>query len=240
MAQKKITDLTLRENVSDELNFPTDDTIQTYRVTAAQMLSYMFPTGIVTAFAGSSAPQGFLLCNGEAVSRSTYAALFSVIGTAHGTGDGTTTFNLPDYRGRFLRGVAGGSTNDPDRSARSAMNSGGNTGDNVGSVQGHAFQSHLHAKGTLAISSSTGSNHTHRGTTNNPLLGVKLSGSGVGGNGGSWVSSTDSLISSGGHGHPTGDFTGSTATTAASGGTSQASTSETRPVNAYVNYIIKI
>ena len=62
------------------------------------------PTGSMMAYAGSSAPSGWLLCAGQAVSRTTYAALFSAISTAYGTGDGTTTFNLPDLRGRIPAG----------------------------------------------------------------------------------------------------------------------------------------
>lgn len=60
--------------------------------------------GIVVPFAGASAPDGFLLCSGSAVSRSTYSRLFSVIGTTFGVGDGSTTFNLPDMRGRAAAG----------------------------------------------------------------------------------------------------------------------------------------
>jgi len=58
------------------------------------------PPGVVLPFAGTSAPAGFLLCGGQAVSRATYAALFAAIGTTFGAGDGSTTFNLPDLRGR--------------------------------------------------------------------------------------------------------------------------------------------
>ena len=63
------------------------------------------PAGSVTAFAGSSAPTGWLLCAGQAVSRTTYAALFAAIGTTYGSGDGSTTFNLPDLRGRVPAGL---------------------------------------------------------------------------------------------------------------------------------------
>lgn len=62
------------------------------------------PTGAVMAFAGSAAPTGWLLCFGQAISRTTYAALFAVIGTTYGAGDGGTTFNLPDGRGRSVIG----------------------------------------------------------------------------------------------------------------------------------------
>lgn len=60
--------------------------------------------GEVAAFAMSTAPAGWLKANGAAVSRTTYAALFAAIGTAFGAGDGSTTFNLPDLRGEFVRG----------------------------------------------------------------------------------------------------------------------------------------
>ena len=64
----------------------------------------LMPTGAVLPFAGSSAPTGYLLCFGQAVSRTTYAALFAVVGTTYGAGDGSTTFNLPDLRGRVAAG----------------------------------------------------------------------------------------------------------------------------------------
>lgn len=63
------------------------------------------PTGSVMPYAGSSAPTDWLLCSGAAVSRTTYAALFAIIGTTYGAGDGSTTFNLPDMRGRLAAGV---------------------------------------------------------------------------------------------------------------------------------------
>ena len=62
------------------------------------------PAGTVMAYAGSSVPSGWLECNGQAVSRSTYSALYSAIGTRYGAGNGSTTFNVPDYRVEFLRG----------------------------------------------------------------------------------------------------------------------------------------
>ncbi len=60
--------------------------------------------GIVMPFAGSTAPQGWMLCDGAAVSRTTYAALFAVIGTIYGAGDGETTFNIPNLAGRVVIG----------------------------------------------------------------------------------------------------------------------------------------
>jgi microcystin-dependent protein len=61
-------------------------------------------TGTVKAFAGSTVPGGYLLCFGQAVSRTAYAGLFNVVGTAYGAGDGSTTFNVPDLRGRVAAG----------------------------------------------------------------------------------------------------------------------------------------
>lgn len=104
--------------------------------------------GSIVAVATASCPIGTISADGSAVSRSTYAELFSAIGTTHGQGDGSTTFNVPDYRGRFLRGVDGSAGLDPDKASRTAMNTGGNTGNNVGSVQADAFQGHEHTTET--------------------------------------------------------------------------------------------
>lgn len=67
---------------------------------------YPIPAGVILDYAGSpaSVPSGWLLADGSAVSRTTYAALFTMLGTTHGAGDGSTTFNLPDARGRVIAG----------------------------------------------------------------------------------------------------------------------------------------
>lgn len=67
-------------------------------------VSSVLPPGAVSAFAVQSAPSGWLICNGQAVPRLTYPNLFAAIGTSFGSGDGTTTFNVPDLRGEFIRG----------------------------------------------------------------------------------------------------------------------------------------
>lgn len=69
------------------------------------------PTGALMPYAGSTAPSQFLLCDGSAVSRTTYSALFAIIGTTYGAGDTTTTFNLPDLRGRVPMGAGTGAQN---------------------------------------------------------------------------------------------------------------------------------
>jgi microcystin-dependent protein len=95
----------------------------------------VMPTGAMLEYAGSAAPTGWLLCNGAAISRTVYAALFAVLGTAYGAGDGSTTFNLPDRRGKFsvgvdgtyTRGSTGGATSGTT-SSNGSHNHGGNTG----------------------------------------------------------------------------------------------------------------
>ena len=86
------------------------------------------PSGMVVFFAQSTPPLGWLKCNGAAVSRTVYASLFSAIGTTFGAGDGSTTFNLPDLRGEFVRGWDAGRGVDAGRAA--------------GSAQSDAFQGH--------------------------------------------------------------------------------------------------
>lgn len=125
-----------------------------------------FPTGVLQDFAGTSAPDGWLLCDGSEVSRTEYAALFAVIGTTYGVGDGSTTFNLPDERGQFRRGLdnmgtaAGAAGVDVDGTART-----------VGQAQAHAFGSHDHA----LRSNTSGGSLT---TINNSVFAGFITGSG--------------------------------------------------------------
>lgn len=108
------------------------------------------PPGIVSYTAAASAPTGWIKANGAAVSRTTYAALFAAIGTLYGAGDGSTTFNLPDMRGLFARGLDDGKGIDPSRAQ--------------GSVQSSQNLSHNHG-GTTGGHSA---NHIHYGTTDSP------------------------------------------------------------------------
>ena len=82
------------------------------------------PIGAVFHFAANTAPTGFLKANGAAVSRTTYAALFAITGTTYGAGDGSTTFNLPDLRGEFIRGWADDRAVDTGRAFGSAQTDG--------------------------------------------------------------------------------------------------------------------
>jgi microcystin-dependent protein len=102
------------------------------------------PVGTIIAHGGDSAPSGFLLCDGSPISRTAYPNLFQSISTNWGWGDNSTTFNVPDLRGTFLRGVDRGRGFDPESSSRFQYFNGGNTGDQVGSNQLHALASHSH------------------------------------------------------------------------------------------------
>jgi len=106
-------------------------------------LGYLVPAGFVMAFAHATIPSGWLECNGAAISRTTYADLFSTIGTYYGTGDGSSTFNIPDLRGQFIRGWDHGAGNDPDAASRTNRGD-STTGDNVGTKQADANSAHTH------------------------------------------------------------------------------------------------
>jgi microcystin-dependent protein len=90
---------------------------------AINSLGISNPTGSIITFAGSTAPAGYLECDGSAVDRTTYATLFGVIGETFGAGDTTTTFNVPDLRGEFIRGWDDGRGIDSGRAFASTQNS---------------------------------------------------------------------------------------------------------------------
>lgn len=92
-------------------------------ITQAELASdvAVVPVGTVIHVARDTAPTGWVKANGAAISRTTYAALFSAIGTTYGTGDGSTTFNLPDLRGEFIRGWDDGRGADSGRSFGTAQ-----------------------------------------------------------------------------------------------------------------------
>ncbi len=117
------------------------------------------PIGAVIDFAGVSSPPGFwLLCGGQAVSRTTYSALFAVIGTSYGVGDGSTTYNLPDCRGVVIAGINNMVTGDSGRLTSTYY---GNNPDVLGSQGG--LQSH-----TLLTSEIPSHVHGNTATVNDP------------------------------------------------------------------------
>lgn len=105
--------------------------------------------GTIVQFAGPTAPVGWLMCDGSAVSRVTYKSLFEVIGTTYGAGDGSTTFNLPDLRQRFPLGKASSGTG-------AALGATGGAIDHV-----HAGGSHTHSIAAAGAHSHTVASHSH-------------------------------------------------------------------------------
>lgn len=101
------------------------------------------PTSSIMAFPIDTPPTSWLECDGAAISRTTYSTLFAVISTMYGVGDGSTTFNIPDYQGQFLRGWDNGAAVDPDAAGRDDRGD-TTTGDNVGTKQADEFKSHTH------------------------------------------------------------------------------------------------
>lgn len=103
----------------------------------AQLTSLIFPEGTIITFGGTSAPTGYLACDGSAVSRTTFATLFTAIGTTWGSGDGASTFNVPDLRGAFLRGTGSHGTSNMANGSDFA-------GPAVGSFEADQMQDHRH------------------------------------------------------------------------------------------------
>ncbi len=244
------------------------------------------PAGTVVAYAGETIPIGWLLCDGRAISRNEYPKLFNAIKIAHGWGDNTSTFNLPDYRGLFLRGVTH-TKGEADLSAnsRTAMKVGGNAGNKVGTIQADSLRSHKHSSSGLNISGGSasingtatpvtrsvsfntnydsGHNHGYHVTSEKTsYVTVTLPPGGF-----SITSAAETakfrqedqykkrvpidpqnvIANAGGHSHSGSinlpDYKFSTTASLSpsiTGSTSSSGDNETRPKNAYVNYIIKI
>ena len=187
------------------------------------MIHHQVPVGTVLPYAGpvaeaggrkqietNLARAGWLFCDGRLLHGQEYPALHGVIGAAFGGDDGAKTFNLPDLRGRFLRGVdvqsGDGDPRDPDAGARGPSADGGNAENKVGSVQADAFQGHEHQ-----------------------YTAVTQTGAAQGGEG-------PPIYSPGPEQPTTGDVADTK--TRPSYGTPRVS-SETRPTNIYLNFIIR-
>ena len=139
------------------------------------------PTATIVPWSSSSVPTGFLECNGAAVSRSTYSALFAIVGTTYGAGDGASTFNLPDLQDNVAMGKSGtkalASTGGANTVA-STGNVGGSTANATLSTAQLASHSHNYptaAAGTFGGGSLAGSNSNSTGSG-----GTSNTGSGTG------------------------------------------------------------
>lgn len=150
----------------------------------------IIPAGAIFPFAGNIVPDGFLLCYGQAVSRSTYSSLWTAIGITYGAGNGSTTFNLPDFRGAVLCGIdsMGGSSKNKITDPVADTLGGALGSESTVLVTGN-LPSHQH---TI---SGTGSTHDH--TLNDPQHAHTLTGS---------TDSTNIGFNDPGHGH-SGSFT---------------------------------
>ena len=116
------------------------------------------PVGQIIAWSGSSSslPSGYFLCDGSAISRTTYAALYTIVGTTHGSGNGSTTFNIPDLRDRFVVG-ASNSTGDTTYPGVSPGATGGSA-DAILKSHTHNLQNHVHG---VNLTSDNPGDHDH-------------------------------------------------------------------------------
>lgn len=242
-------------------------------ITQAKLAADVLPAGMVIAWAGTSAPTGWLLCDGSAVSRTTYANLFALMGVTHGQGDGSTTFNLPDYRGQFLRGyialssIAGSGTaasNNATFTAHGVNRTGMKVRLASGTLSGLSTLTDYYAivvdANTLAFATSkanalagtkitiTGANSAVITQYEDPDASSRTAMNVGGTTSGPGSMQTDNLKA---HSHGTyagssnvvgGAFNFVTSSTSDSGLVTSSvnpSGNETRPVNAYVNYLVK-
>mgnify|MGYP003119983873 CR=1 FL=1 len=180
------------------------------------------PSGSVFCMAVATVPSGYLECNGAAISRVTYSALFAIIGTAYGAGNGSSTFNIPDLRGEFIRGFDNGKGTDSGRSIASSQ-SGSNASHNhsislsgttstkslTGGIRkiSEGFRANGSASGVFTKTNDGNSSITGA-SSNSPVSGVNIDAS---------------------HNH-----------TFSASGTSGSQGSEARPRNIAMMYIIKI
>jgi len=129
------------DTMTGPLTLPADPTSALHAATKQYIDGLLL--GMISSFPQTTEPAGWLKCNGQAVSRATYAALFGKIGTTYGVGNGSTTFNLPDLRGEFVRGLDEGRGADPGRV--------------LGSSQADMLEAHTHTVGLADDSSVSGS-----------------------------------------------------------------------------------
>ena len=215
---------------------------------AAQPATPSVPAGTIHAYGGTTAPAGYLMCDGTSYLRTDYPSLFAAIGTAFGAAD-STHFNVPDLRGRFLRGedAMGGLGSGRDQGpTRTEMNPGGNLS-GLGTVQGDAtkrpnaqFSTDSHLGHTHTI---FGTDHNHRHYTDpSPSPQYTLGNSGAGP---VWVASLlfatagapwSSWIADGATSHAHGESSAGAHSHVVNGG----GDGETCPKNAAVYYIIRV
>lgn len=165
-------------------------TIAVGQVVPASMINQWAPPGAVVQYAGAAAPSGWFICDGSAISRTTYSDLFTAIGVLYGSGDGSLTFNLPDARGRVIAGYA------PSGGHSDVSTLGNNDGVTLANRRPKHRQSH-----SLAIS---GGSHAHNVTYVNGGINGPNPGASEQGFGTSYTNATAAAT----HTHPNGEFSG--------------------------------
>ena len=192
-------------------------------------------TGLIAFYPIDTIPTGWLRCDGSAYSRTTYARLFSIIGTTYGNGDGSTTFNVPDLYNYFIRGWDGSTpfnTVQQDQVGKHTHTLTGTTGEE---------SAHTHTKGNMSLSGSVSSVWTQRNSQATGCFRISYSYGGVWGTDGAMSYSTISLNSDGGW---TGTTSGGSAHSHTLTGntdenTTASGTSETRVLNKMLVPVIK-
>jgi microcystin-dependent protein len=145
-----------------------------------QAIAAAMPVGTVLPFAGDTAPAGFLLCDGSTPSRAEYPALFAVIKTKYGAGDGSTTFTLPDLRARFPVGAGQGTVDDLGHplSNRPLASTGGREAHTLTVDQ---MPAHTHDEGNVRFWSASGNwQWPWDGTANNAIQNAQTGATGGG------------------------------------------------------------
>lgn len=215
-----------------------------------------FPPGTIIAYGGNinNIPPGWAYCDGTQIpiAQPGYENLFAAIEYNFGGEDGDY-FNLPDFRGRFLRGADNESGRDPDADSRTAMNPGGNVGDNVGSVQSDAT-ARPNDNFTITGNTNTAGDHDHKIAHNNDVN-QTINGDLTGSEALAQIGSTSSPGQDLQDNNPNYEYelqginatpnVGDTSISgnhshSVSGSVSGGGDDETRPINAYVHYIIKL
>lgn len=189
----------------------------------------ILPAGVVFPYAGSAAPDGWLLCDGSAISRTIYSRLFNIIGTTYGSGDGSTTFNVPNTQGIFLRGAGSQTISAISYSATIGIKQNDATKKNGLTATASA------SSVTGTIGNATDGTHTH-GFDNALRIASSESfaGGGNGGEGANSGSATGTNAIGSGHTHNTHSLTAAAQTITIAGD------AETRPANISMQHIIKI
>jgi microcystin-dependent protein len=187
-------------------------------------MDFSIPIGTITAYAGPFTSDsiaalnalGWLPCDGTSYKKQDYASLaLSILNNFGGTGGFTGTFNVPDLRGRFLRGADQGAGHDPNAATRTMINQGGDTGDNVGSLQ--AFATGKPNNPFTTDSQGLHSHNVQHAPVNNNAYAIAGSHYGL------WNEDSVTTGSAGDHFH----------------NITSGYDVESRPINTYVNFIIK-